>query len=224
MRRNPPGRGGTYPGRDLGRRLRSRVQRTQDSEPRLRLWGTPDGGEHCETNVSAESPPTRTETRVSIPYEDAGGSGSDQTSTCQRARSFGAVYTEQMSEERGSATLPRSVRIRSSRDFRRIGRRGTRFASKNFVLLECERVPNGSGAGRIGITASRRVGNAVVRNRLKRRIREWFRRRRGRGDADWVIIVRRGAARFSAREMATELDAVADSAEDNALYRRLSNG
>jgi ribonuclease P protein component len=33
-----------------------------------------------------------------------------------------------------------------------------------------------SAGNRLGVTVSRKVGGAVVRNRLKRRIREWFRR------------------------------------------------
>lgn len=49
---------------------------------------------------------------------------------------------------------------------------------------------------RLGITVSRRVGNAVVRNRVKRHVREWFRRARPglQPDLDVVVIARREAA------------------------------
>lgn len=49
---------------------------------------------------------------------------------------------------------------------------------------------------RLGVTVSRRVGNAVVRNRVKRRIREWFRRARAdlQPGAQVVVIARREAA------------------------------
>ena len=60
---------------------------------------------------------------------------------------------------------------------------------------------------RLGVTVSRRVGNAVVRNRVKRRVREWF-RREGRivGDGlDIVVIARAPAARLGADETASEL-------------------
>ena len=48
---------------------------------------------------------------------------------------------------------------------------------------------------RLGITASRRVGGAVQRNLVKRRIREWFRetKRTLPADLDVVVIARKGA-------------------------------
>jgi ribonuclease P protein component len=55
---------------------------------------------------------------------------------------------------------------------------------------------------------SRRVGNAVARNRVKRRVREWFRREKRRLDAgrDYVVIARPGAAALPARELWAELE------------------
>ena len=55
---------------------------------------------------------------------------------------------------------------------------------------------------RLGLTVSRKVGNAVVRNRVKRRIREWF-RRDGRQLAhgfDVVVIARQQAASMSSEQ------------------------
>lgn len=54
------------------------------------------------------------------------------------------------------------------------------------------------GIQRLGITVSRRVGGAVVRNRVKRLVREVFRRHRDgipRGDS--VVIARTGAGGLS---------------------------
>jgi ribonuclease P protein component len=58
---------------------------------------------------------------------------------------------------------------------------------------------------RLGITVSRKVGGAVTRNRVKRRVREWFRARRGSlgSGVDWVVIARAPAAGL-AREAAEE--------------------
>lgn len=48
----------------------------------------------------------------------------------------------------------------------------------------------GTDENRLGITASKKVGNAVVRNRWKRRLRDIFRRNKGQfGDANDVVII-----------------------------------
>jgi ribonuclease P protein component len=43
-------------------------------------------------------------------------------------------------------------------------------------------------AARLGITVTRKVGNAVRRNRIKRLVREWFRQRRAELDS-WDVVV-----------------------------------
>jgi ribonuclease P protein component len=50
-------------------------------------------------------------------------------------------------------------------------------------------LPNQLGRPRLGITATRRIGNAVVRNRLRRRCREVYRRYRRRADLPALDIV-----------------------------------
>ena len=106
------------------------------------------------------------------------------------------------------AYLRRADRLRSPRDFRRVNEQGIRAASPNFVLLAA-RPSTGSAQGcpRLGITVTRRVGNAVTRNRVKRRVRECFRRRRRElGHAiDVVVIARKGAARLEAQQVESEL-------------------
>ena len=65
---------------------------------------------------------------------------------------------------------------------------------------------------RLGITASRKVGHAVTRNRVKRGIREWFRVSRDNfeEDVDVVVIVRRAAAELASNEMSARLSALSD--------------
>lgn len=64
-------------------------------------------------------------------------------------------------------------RLRRTQEYRRCYRQGRRRHGK---LLSLHHVSNELRRPRFGMTASRRVGGAVVRNRLKRRIREIVRR------------------------------------------------
>ena len=75
-----------------------------------------------------------------------------------------------------------------------------------FVLFA--RPSGGDGQARLGITASRKVGNAVVRNRVKRRIREWFRRggQAQLAGLDVVVIARASAATLGGSATFEELN------------------
>jgi ribonuclease P protein component len=105
----------------------------------------------------------------------------------------------------GRSRLRRADRLRSAKDFRRLSRTGERRRSAHFVVLV------GPGRdperARLGLTVSRRVGRAVRRNRVKRRVREWFRRHRARlpEGRDVVVIARPGAAELESRELSREL-------------------
>jgi ribonuclease P protein component len=104
----------------------------------------------------------------------------------------------------------RSDRLRVSRDYQRVAAQGDRFASSEFVMLVAPAGPTPTARLRLGITASRKVGNAVVRNRIKRAVREWFRRCRDRIDVggnglDVVVIARREAAKLDANDIAERL-------------------
>lgn len=70
--------------------------------------------------------------------------------------------------------------------------RGLRVARAGFVLLAR---PNGGEGVRYGITVTKKIGNAVVRNRMKRRFRELLRAalpQAGLPDHDHVLIGREG--------------------------------
>jgi ribonuclease P protein component len=64
-------------------------------------------------------------------------------------------------------------RVRKSEEFQAIQRKGRRISTAHFVLILCRSEPG--LPARLGITASRRVGNSVRRSRLKRIVREAFR-------------------------------------------------
>ena len=94
--------------------------------------------------------------------------------------------------------LPRSARLRRRDEFQRVYSQGIRAAGRYLVVFALERDRSRPGGlVRVGVTASRRVGNAVVRARAKRRMRELFRtegRMLSGRDVDMVINARRGCA------------------------------
>ncbi|MDO8569053.1 MAG: ribonuclease P protein component [Dehalococcoidales bacterium] len=73
----------------------------------------------------------------------------------------------------------------------------TRGRSWPSALLVMKATPNGINISRYGFSISRRVGKAVVRNRIKRRLREIMRQAPLRPGRDIIFIVRAPAAGVS---------------------------
>ncbi len=83
----------------------------------------------------------------------------------------------------------KAQRVRRRTEFGRVFDTGYRISSRYFTILLA---PRDSPEARLGIVASRKLGNAVHRNRAKRLIREIFRHlERPAGGVDVVVIPRR---------------------------------
>jgi ribonuclease P protein component len=85
----------------------------------------------------------------------------------------------------------RRQRLRTGREFDATFKRGARADGRLFLLVAA---PNGRPFDRLGLAVSCRIGGAVVRNRLRRILRESFRRvERPRGSGVDVVVVARAA-------------------------------
>ena len=96
-------------------------------------------------------------------------------------------------EKQGNArTFPKSVRLRSQGDFDAVYR-GKHYAADGVLVLRAIR--NDLQHSRLGLSVSKKVGNAVVRNRWKRMIREAFRQQQHLipGGMDVVVRPKKGA-------------------------------
>jgi ribonuclease P protein component len=93
--------------------------------------------------------------------------------------------------------FPKSVRLRRQSEFDRVYG-GDVFAADNILVIKG--VKNGLAVSRLGLSVSRKVGNAVVRNQWKRRIREAFRRQQSALPLgiDFVVRPKKDAACFYA--------------------------
>lgn len=77
-------------------------------------------------------------------------------------------------------------RIRKRIDFLMLSKNCNKVRNQHFIALIR---PNFNNRTRLGITVSKRVGNAVVRNRIKRIIREYFRLNRHCLNQFWDINI-----------------------------------
>jgi ribonuclease P protein component len=94
--------------------------------------------------------------------------------------------------------LPKAARLRRRREFLRVQQHGTRLHAGDVVVIALPAGAVGGTAGgrgpRIGITVSSRIGNAVVRNRVRRWVREAFRAERAEWPAVDLVVIARSTA------------------------------
>ncbi len=142
-----------------------------------------------EAHFSAEQPGSRTPPRLSRTDVDGRRPGSDSRPSCTRPQE----------------TL-RLISIRKRSDFL-AANAASRVATPGFVLLVRARGDH-DPAMRLGITVTKKIGNAVVRNRMKRRFRELARAviaPDGVPGSDHILIGRAGGIERDFATLKTDL-------------------
>lgn len=103
------------------------------------------------------------------------------------------------------------ARLKTRADFLRVAAARRRAVRPGLLLQAAPRPPEMSGgdAVRVGFTASRKVGNAVIRNRAKRRLRAVAAEvlgRAGRPGTDYVLVARGGTGERRYAELVGDLE------------------
>lgn len=106
-----------------------------------------------------------------------------------------------------SHPFPKENRLLRSGDFRKVYDNGSRFSCGLFAAFYLA-LPDGETGPKVGFTVSRAMGKAVVRNRLKRRMREAVRLQLWQLDSRWAVVFNPRRPAMSAPLEALERDVV----------------
>ena len=127
----------------------------------------------CEKDVPTQQYESKANAWFSLSHGNNGRSERDQSASAQGAcTSGGSDSAEVTVAEAPQFAFRKESRLRTRRHYRKTLSRGSRVFTRRFILyIRPRRGPQ----SRLGITVSRKVGSAVVRNRIKRCVREVFR-------------------------------------------------
>lgn len=167
-------------------------------------------GEPHEAHVSAEPFKAPSSAWIQAPYEPPGGTADFKEKTRQGTPAAGRISHFELRLFNGSwcvvggERFPRRERMRMQWEFDQVREHGNAFTGRYLVFSAlCVRQARNR---RVGIIVSKRIGDGVTRNRIKRRLREIYRRHRNTvlNDIRLVLIARRAIVQASFDEVKDE--------------------
>jgi len=113
-----------------------------------------------------------------------------------------------------SEAFNKASRLPDNSVYGRVFKKGVRYHGKYFLVIACV---NGHDAARVGVAVSRKVSpSAVVRNRIKRQIRESFRLKKNLlGGFDCVVVAKLAAAEIDRTTLRSTLESHWRKISDN---------
>lgn len=177
---------------------------------------------HYEAHLSAQQIETGQDTRVFEPHEHQRRAPGPEAPSGQRPQTVNSIngrgssfratppvsHANKMplvppSLGKGQARFTKADRILRRRDFQAAQARGKRLHTAHFGVCLA---PGPTDHPRLGLVVTRRLGKAVQRNRVKRLVREFFRRHKLLLPAwDIVVMAKKGAAGLSYEQVREEL-------------------
>lgn len=174
----------------------------------MKVW-TPRMRGVDEAHLPTKQPETQANTRVSSSH---GNPGRPPSSEAQEGQGSQATHRQHPTEAAllgGSKPslsqhFPPRYRLRKRPEFLALQREGRRRTAPHFIVITRNKA---NAPSRLGITTSRKVGGAPARNRVRRMVREFFRRHRPFLDPprDVLVIARSGAPALRYRDVEHEL-------------------
>ena len=123
---------------------------------------------------------------------------------CYGATETAALVERSGTLSQGRESLPKKARLTRRSEFLSLSRGGKKVYTPHFIVISRA---NAREVHRLGITVSAKIGGAVVRNRIKRFVREYFRSHQNSRSThrDLLIIARKGAGDLSHPQVVREI-------------------
>ena len=101
--------------------------------------------------------------------------------------------------------MKKEYRVKKNKEFQEAFKKGKSFANRQFVVYSLEKP--GQEHFRIGLSVSKKIGNAVMRNQIKRYIRQAFLEMENdlHNHFDYIIIARKPVAEMGFQEIKKSL-------------------
>jgi len=137
------------------------------------------GSQSFEEDLPTQSASASQNTRIPHSHANPWRAPGDQAAPSKGSPSPDSVNPD-------SAAFPKQYRLLRRLEFQRVYKQGQRRSASLCTIFYR---PNGLAVTRLGITVPKRIGTAVVRNRIKRRVREIFRRHRQELPGGWDLVL-----------------------------------